>query len=112
MRLSFSVGAAGAHAHRFKRVKMEVKLRELFGEEMREYGKQGGEINFLQYLEAVQRIQVRMKALYFDHASLNDAHRTRALADHYYGLGCAPGAALHRLPWRETSGASAHSLSR
>lgn len=27
---------------------MEVKLRELFGEEMREYGKHGGEINFLQ----------------------------------------------------------------
>lgn len=95
---------------------MEVKLRELFGEEMREYGKQGGEINFLQYLEAVQRIQVRaMKALFFDHASLNDVHRTRlwpTMTTAWSGIRCAPGAALHRLPWRETSGASAHSLSR
>ena len=38
---------------------METKLRELFGEQMRESGKQGGEIDFLHYLEAVDRIQMR-----------------------------------------------------
>ena len=38
---------------------METKLRELFGEEMRESGKEGGEITYLTYLAAVQKIQMR-----------------------------------------------------
>ncbi|CAM9382766.1 unnamed protein product [Phaeothamnion confervicola] len=44
---------------RYGRVRMEAKLKELFGEEMRETGTQGGEINFLQYLEAVERTQLQ-----------------------------------------------------
>ncbi|CAM9462411.1 unnamed protein product [Sphacelaria rigidula] len=42
---------------RYGRAKMEAKLKELFGEGMRETGTQGGEIDFLQYLEAVERTQ-------------------------------------------------------
>ncbi|CAM9128071.1 unnamed protein product [Ectocarpus sp. 4 AP-2014] len=38
--------------------KMEAKLKELFGECMRETGTQGGEIGFLEYLEAVERTQL------------------------------------------------------
>jgi len=42
---------------RYGRQRMEGKLREIFGSNMQETGKQGGEINFRQYLEAVERIQ-------------------------------------------------------
>ncbi|CBJ30770.1 conserved unknown protein [Ectocarpus siliculosus] len=43
---------------RYGRTKMEAKLKELFGEGMRETGTQGGEIGFLEYLEAVERTQL------------------------------------------------------
>ena len=43
---------------RYGRSKMEAKLKELFGAGMRETGTQGGEVNFLQYLEAVEKIQL------------------------------------------------------
>ncbi|CAN0199271.1 unnamed protein product, partial [Ectocarpus fasciculatus] len=42
----------------YGRTKMEAKLKELFGEGMRETGTQGGEIGFLEYLEAVERTQL------------------------------------------------------
>lgn len=42
---------------RYGRQRMERKLRELFGDNMQETGTQGGEINFHQYLEAVERTQ-------------------------------------------------------
>ncbi|CAM9340287.1 unnamed protein product, partial [Discosporangium mesarthrocarpum] len=45
---------------RYGRTKMEAKLKELFGESMRETGTQGGEITFLQYLEAVERTQLNV----------------------------------------------------
>ncbi|CAN0330895.1 unnamed protein product, partial [Pylaiella littoralis] len=43
---------------RYGRTKMEAKLKELFGAGMRETGTQGGEIGFLEYLEAVERTQL------------------------------------------------------
>ncbi|KAG5191530.1 hypothetical protein JKP88DRAFT_251519 [Tribonema minus] len=43
---------------RYGRARMEVKLKELFGEEMRETGTQGGEITFTQYLASVERTQL------------------------------------------------------
>jgi len=43
---------------RYGRKEMEVKLRILFGKEMKETGSEGGEITFLQYLEAVQKTQL------------------------------------------------------
>ena len=39
---------------------MEQKLKELFGEDMHEFGRQGGEINFSQYLQSVERVQLNM----------------------------------------------------
>lgn len=42
---------------RYGRQRMEMKLRELFGSNMQETGQQGGEINFHQYLGAVERTQ-------------------------------------------------------
>ncbi|CAM9956185.1 unnamed protein product, partial [Ectocarpus sp. 13 AM-2016] len=41
-----------------RQAQMEAKLKELFGEGMRETGTQGGEIGFLEYLEAVERTQL------------------------------------------------------
>ena len=35
---------------RYGRAKMEVKLKELFGEDMHETGTQGGEISFTKYI--------------------------------------------------------------
>lgn len=43
---------------RYGRVKMEHKLRELFGDDMRENGVQGGEIDFPTYIKAVERVQI------------------------------------------------------
>mmetsp|Transcript_18761 Transcript_18761/g.24772 ORF Transcript_18761/g.24772 Transcript_18761/m.24772 type:complete len:279 (-) Transcript_18761:249-1085(-) len=43
---------------RYGRTKMEAKLRTLFGQDMKESGTEGGEISFLQYLEAVQKTQM------------------------------------------------------
>mmetsp|Transcript_31120 Transcript_31120/g.71959 ORF Transcript_31120/g.71959 Transcript_31120/m.71959 type:complete len:127 (+) Transcript_31120:524-904(+) len=42
---------------RYGRQRMEAKLRGLFGNNMQETGTQGGEIDFFQYLEAVERTQ-------------------------------------------------------
>lgn len=39
---------------------MEQKLKELFGENMHEIGRQGGEISYTQYLQSVERVQVNM----------------------------------------------------
>jgi len=43
---------------RYGRVRMEAKLKELFGDDMRETGTQGGEIDFLTYLRAVEKTQL------------------------------------------------------
>lgn len=43
---------------RYGRVKMEVKLKELFGDDMQETGTQGGEIDFTTYLRAVEKTQL------------------------------------------------------
>ena len=39
---------------------MEQKLKELFGENMQEFGRQGGEIPYIQYIKAVERVQLNM----------------------------------------------------
>lgn len=39
---------------------MEQKLKELFGEDMHEFGLEGGEISFSKYLRAVERVQLNM----------------------------------------------------
>lgn len=36
---------------------METKLRELFGENMHETGREGGEITYQDFLQAVEKIQ-------------------------------------------------------
>ena len=43
---------------RYGRVKMESKLKALFGDDMQEQGTQGGEIDFPQYIKAVERTQL------------------------------------------------------
>lgn len=45
---------------RFGRSVMEQKLKELFGEDMHEFGLEGGEIPFHRYLTAVERVQLNM----------------------------------------------------
>lgn len=37
---------------------MESKLKELFGEDMHETGRQGGEITFSKFLKAVETVQM------------------------------------------------------
>lgn len=44
---------------RYGRVKMELKLKELFGQDMIETGREGGEITFSTYLAAVEKLQLR-----------------------------------------------------
>ena len=39
---------------------MEQKLKELFGEDMHEFGRQGGEITFSRFVQAVERTQLNM----------------------------------------------------
>lgn len=39
---------------------METKLKELFGEDMHEFGRQGGEINFAKFLASVEKVQLNM----------------------------------------------------
>lgn len=39
---------------------MEQKLKELFGENMQEFGRQGGEIPYSQYIKSVERVQLNM----------------------------------------------------
>eukprot|EP01038_Epipyxis_sp_PR26KG_P008240 gene8240-11152_t len=43
---------------RYGRAKMEMKLKELFGEDMHETGRQGGEITFSSYLASVEKTQM------------------------------------------------------
>ena len=43
---------------RYGRAKMEMKLKELFGENMLETGRQGGEISFSQFIHAVDKVQL------------------------------------------------------
>ena len=45
---------------RYGRTGLELKLKELFGEDMVETGSEGGEIDFLTYLDAVNRAQLSM----------------------------------------------------
>mmetsp|Transcript_36214 Transcript_36214/g.46676 ORF Transcript_36214/g.46676 Transcript_36214/m.46676 type:complete len:130 (+) Transcript_36214:469-858(+) len=56
-----SVDETMAFLHaRYGREGLEFKLKELFGRDMVESGTEGGEIDFLTYLEAVNRAQIRM----------------------------------------------------
>lgn len=43
---------------RYGRAKMESKLKELFGEDMHETGRQGGEISFSRFVRAVEAVQL------------------------------------------------------
>lgn len=45
---------------RYGRAQMEVKLKELFGEDLRETGKEGGEITFPRFMKAVEKTQMSM----------------------------------------------------
>ena len=44
---------------RYGRSRMEMKLKELFGDDMTETGTQGGEISFPQYLSADEKTQLQ-----------------------------------------------------
>lgn len=46
--------------YRYGRTMMELKLKELFGENMHEIGRQGGEITYAQFVESVDRVQLNM----------------------------------------------------
>ena len=46
-------------ADRYGKGKMETKLKELFGENMLETGREGGEITYSKYLNAVEKIQIQ-----------------------------------------------------
>jgi hypothetical protein len=39
---------------------METKLKELFGEDMHEFGRQGGEITFTKFLVSVEKVQLNL----------------------------------------------------
>jgi hypothetical protein len=39
---------------------METKLKEMFGEDMQEFGRQGGEISFTNYLRSVENGQMSL----------------------------------------------------
>jgi len=45
---------------RYGRAQMEVKLKELFGEDLKETGKEGGEITFPRFMKAVEKTQMTM----------------------------------------------------
>jgi hypothetical protein len=38
---------------------METKLKELFGENMHETGREGGEISYQEFIRAVEKVQVQ-----------------------------------------------------
>ena len=44
---------------RYGKVRMEEKLKELFGGNMQETGLQGGEITFSEFIQAVEGVQLR-----------------------------------------------------
>jgi len=44
---------------RYGRVRMETKLKEMFGDDMHEEGRQGGEISYEQFIRSVERIQMQ-----------------------------------------------------
>jgi len=44
---------------RYGRVKMETKLKELFGENMHETGREGGEISYQEFIKAVEKVQIQ-----------------------------------------------------
>lgn len=44
--------------YRFGKAKMESKLRELFGHNMEETGREGGEIDFSQFLDSFEKSQL------------------------------------------------------
>lgn len=39
---------------------METKLKELFGENMHETGREGGEITFSEFLQSVEKVQMQV----------------------------------------------------
>lgn len=39
---------------------MEIKLKELFGHNMQETGREGGEINFTQFTESFEKSQMNL----------------------------------------------------
>ena len=43
---------------RYGRSTMEMKLKELFGTDMHETGREGGEISYEKYIEAVSKVQM------------------------------------------------------
>ena len=45
---------------------MESKLKELFGHNMEETGREGGEIDFSQFLDAFERSQLNTVSFFFD----------------------------------------------
>ena len=74
---------------RYGRVKMEAKLRALFGDDMTETGTQSGEIDFPQYLARVERTQL----LTFISSPMGAAQVAKAgSAKILMGSVCPPGA--------------------
>lgn len=43
---------------------MEIKLKELFGHNMQETGREGGEINFTQFIESFEKSQLNLVRLF------------------------------------------------
>jgi hypothetical protein len=46
--------------YRYGKAKMESKLKELFGHNMEETGREGGEIDFTQFSDSFEKSQLNM----------------------------------------------------
>ena len=44
---------------------MEIKLKELFGHNMQETGREGGEINFTQFIDSFEKSQLNTVRYFF-----------------------------------------------
>ena len=53
---------------RYGKAKMESKLKELFGHNMEETGREGGEIDFSKFLDSFERSQINTVCMYIFYA--------------------------------------------
>ena len=52
--------------YRYGKAKMESKLKELFGHNMEETGREGGEIDFSQFSDSFEKSQLNMVSSFFN----------------------------------------------
>lgn len=71
---------------RYGKAKMELKLKELFGHDMEETGREGGEIDFSQFSDAFERSQLSTvsKIISIDFLDVFSVHRFLIITDIYF----------------------------